>query len=568
MKQVCRRFDMRNALIIIILLFVINPFTNRALAQLSKGGTPLSFDLELKEIYQEISVNPPAPDELWGSEQYQDKISLPHPFARIIPLELSPGNAGTWTYLPGGGRVWRLKISAQYALATGLYFTKFYLPEGSRLFLYTTDRKQILGAYTSLNNRNNGLFATELTRGDEVVIEMDLPAGIKHEPEFVITGMDYAFRSVSWNDKNPLLKSSGDCEVDINCSPEGDLWQEVKKGIVRIKVRIGSSSFWCSGSLVNNTNFDLTPYILTADHCAFKSHYATDQDLAQWVFYFNYETTQCDGNEQSPDNFSMTGALKIAHGGNQGTTGSDFYLIRLLQDIPPIELGKVYFNGWSRYNDPSEAGVTIHHPAGDFKKISTYNSPLVSSDWFNSGLLSHWLVTWSETTNGWGVTEGGSSGCPLFDQQGRIRGTLTGGQASCDDTELPDYFGKFSWHWDANGDTDSLQLQPWLDPANTGQYILGGYYYNDTAEMPVLTEDLVIKPTLAKDVLNFEFINNPNPEFSVKILSQQGQLIRTATLQASENMYKDFNISDLAVGLYIVEVTFNGNTYTRKIVVR
>ena len=41
------------------------------------------------------------------------------------------------------------------------------------------------------------------------------------------------------------------------------------------------------------------------------------------------------------------------------------------------------------------------------------------------------------TGGGWelGVTEGGSSGSPLFDQNGRIIGQLFGGTATCIDTE-------------------------------------------------------------------------------------------------------------------------------------
>ncbi|MDZ7845751.1 MAG: hypothetical protein U5L96_02660 [Owenweeksia sp.] len=52
---------------------------------------------------------------------------------------------------------------------------------------------------------------------------------------------------------------------------------------------------------------------------------------------------------------------------------------------------------------------------------------------------------WAATANGHGVTEGGSSGCPLLDADGLIRGVLTGGLATCVANTDPDYYGKFSY---------------------------------------------------------------------------------------------------------------------------
>ena len=133
-----------------------------------------------------------------------------------------------------------------------------------------------------------------------------------------------------------------------------------------------------------------------------------------------------------------------------------------------------YYNGWNRINSASPSGVSIHHPDGDIKKISTYTSALVSVTWFGPP-DAHWRVTWTTTTNGLGVTEPGSSGSPIFDNNGRIVGTLSGGMSACDvggagpgtGPDKPDYYGKFSYHWLSNGASSSQRLKPWLDPDNT-----------------------------------------------------------------------------------------------------
>ena len=57
----------------------------------------------------------------------------------------------------------------------------------------------------------------------------------------------------------------------------------------------------------------------------------------------------------------------------------------------------------------ANSGVGIHHPDGSAKKISTYTSNLSSTTYNGGAFNAHWNVYWTSTTNGHGVTEGGSS---------------------------------------------------------------------------------------------------------------------------------------------------------------
>ena len=80
----------------------------------------------------------------------------------------------------------------------------------------------------------------------------------------------------------------------------------------------------------------------------------------------------------------------------------------------------------------------IHHPSGDVKKICRENdSPFHS----NAAGAAVWYINqWEE-----GVTEPGSSGSPLFDQNHRIIGQLYGGLAACSGTNNNgqyDYYGR------------------------------------------------------------------------------------------------------------------------------
>ncbi|MCK4701091.1 MAG: T9SS type A sorting domain-containing protein, partial [Bacteroidales bacterium] len=65
-----------------------------------------------------------------------------------------------------------------------------------------------------------------------------------------------------------------------------------------------------------------------------------------------------------------------------------------------------------------------------------------------------------------GTTETGSSGAPLFDQNHKVIGILSGGDAHCGNS-VNDYFLRFSNAW-ADYSLPEEQLKFWLDPENSG----------------------------------------------------------------------------------------------------
>ena len=87
-----------------------------------------------------------------------------------------------------------------------------------------------------------------------------------------------------------------------------------------------------------------------------------------------------------------------------------------------------------------------------------------------------------------GVTEGGSSGSGLFNEDGHLIGMLSGGSAACSGTNDNggfDIYGRFGVAWNF-GSTASTRLSDWLDPGNTGVTTLDIYpalqtYDNDAS---------------------------------------------------------------------------------------
>ena len=562
------------AFIFIVCIFI---FSITVEAQISEGGVPRSFNAnKLSEIYHEVIVSPPDMGNVINEDLENDQQGKPRRFAKLLPVDINPDNAGTWEFLEDGSRIWRLRLHSVNAMALCPYFNDFFLPEGAKLFLYDDFKQKVIGAFTEKNNQSSRLFTTSLILGDAFTIELFIPGEQKNSTQnendetlfLHLSDIGYAYRDVPNYDSSKGINSDW-CEVNVNCSPEGDNWQNQKNGVVRIRIKVSGGNYWCTGSLVNNARFDLTPYVLTADHCAHQlGHYATADDLSQWVFTFNYESPNCQN--LTPEVKTLTGAVKIAQGGYKGQTGSDFYFL-LLNDNVPVDYN-VFYSGWSAQDLSSETGVTIHHPGGDIKKISTYIEPLLSTGWQNNNLQSHWEVVWSETINGWGVTEGGSSGSPIYNSEGLLIGTLTGGYAACDNfgiygPEEPDYYGKFSYHWESNGTVDTAQLKPWLDPENTGINFLSGTILSTPSIKTTKKNDVFIYPNPAEDFVYLKFINFEPLKFKIDLVDLLGKPVKNFSFNNAGNN-SVIDISGFKPGIYFIKISYDQQEIVKRIVKR
>ena len=447
------------------LLFLSLAFvTLTSSAQLHKAGVPLAEKFHLKPVKPIVfSI---------------DTISIRH--KNMNNRDLQPVQAGVTipvlseNYLSKGvwvetdeSYVWRLAINVPSAKAVNLYLKDLHLKEQDRLFVYSPNLQEKLGAFTQNNNRQ--YLAIGLIDGESLVIEFNTPKRTGVLP-FEISEVGVVLMNADRG-----FGDAGSCEVPVNCE-EGKDWKSHKRSVARILVKKASQIFWCTGSLVNNTKNDGSPFFLTANHCG---DGASGDDYNQWLFDFDYESPDCDRPTHEPERVTFSGAFLLASGFTPRSSNSDFKLLYLAEEVP--DEYHMFFNGWDRSGDIPKRGVVIHHPRGDIKYISTYTEPAISSFYYGSENPDgpFWKVTWSETENGYGVTEGGSSGSPLFNENQLIVGTLTGGDASCNSKNKPDYFGKFSESWDQNGTSNHEQLKHWLDPDNTGVESLEGYFKGD-----------------------------------------------------------------------------------------
>lgn len=439
---------MKNSYVLAVLALWIS---TSAMAQIQQGGQPLHWGesaptvayktfpaLDLDLLSAEDAVTATMKDAPW-------RFGIEH------DVNWTMSTHGSWTE-EDGMRVWRMGVQAEGATSWSFYLSRFAVPKGGELFVWNGDRTHFMGAFNHLNVKDWEGLALSVMDGAEVVLEYREPLSIAATGEIEVAQVVQGYRSLLRREAELQAEmssagpfgNSGACNINVNC-PEGDDWQVENQSVALI---VSGGFAACSGALVNNTNNDGTPYFLTANHCLGSPN--------SWTYYFNHESATCSGSTGPTNNSISGGTLLVADG------GSDVALIEL-SSTPPSSWG-VEYAGWDASSATHTSAVGIHHPSGDVKKICFEDdAPYQSS---TGGAQVWWIDAWEL-----GVTEPGSSGSPLFNQDHRIIGQLYGGAAACSgsvNNGAYDFYGRFDVSW-------GLGVSQYLDPNGSGTLVLDGY---------------------------------------------------------------------------------------------
>ncbi len=377
-------------------------------------------------------------------EDANRQLGNPERYAYGFDVDINLFEQGHIEQLDNGDKVWRLRIGSDNAIGMKLYFNQFYLPQGSTLAIYTDYMVDEL--YDSSINHEDQEFSHRLLQGDVITIEYFEPANTIENALLNISTVYHAYKDILGFYPSDQERN---CGVNVACD-NGEFEDQINSVIF-----LDMNGYICSAALINNTSFDLTPYVLTAYHCVDPE---TPGEHNWFSFYFKHQSSSCSGSNGSYS-YSRTGStLRSSY------YYSDFALLEM--DYTPAASFNGYYAGWNRSSSPPQLSAGIHHPGGDPKKINYDNDNAFSDGWYTSN--THWRLNWDE-----GGTEGGSSGSPLFDDEKLIVGQLHGGSGECGSGT--DYYGKMNTSWTGGG-TSSTRLSDWLDPSGTGYVSVTGTY--------------------------------------------------------------------------------------------
>ncbi len=390
-------------------------------------------------------------------DEQRQQNGQPARYAMPFPVNADPTTHGTWEQLDADWSLWRLRVQAPDASHVNLGFSAFSLPRGARLMVYSSDYTSIVRPFDASDQSPSGQLWTPVVRTAEIVVEVYVLTADRRQVRLDLVHVGSGYRFFGAGPSALGLDGSGTCNIDVAC-PQGLPWVNEIPAIAALS---SGGSIFCTGFMVNNTALDGRNYLMTAHHCGVTAGFAPSL-----VAYWNYEESTCGGSGAPLTQFNTGSTLRASF------AASDFTLVELTN--APNPAWGVSYAGWNRGtgNSPSTNATGIHHPSGDSKKISFETAPTFVTSWgggVTPGDSTHVIVVdWDQ-----GVTEPGSSGSPLFDQNHRVIGQLHGGGSACGNNN-PDWYGRFAYSWNGGG-TAGTRLSNWLDPLSTGATVLNTF---------------------------------------------------------------------------------------------
>tara|TARA_B100000676_G_scaffold126244_1_gene125519 strand:+ start:110 stop:2290 length:2181 start_codon:yes stop_codon:yes gene_type:complete len=517
-------------LYILILLLGSFLFTQESL-----GGLPYSFSTSVNGDVGVIETAIVDHDIMMIEDQSRP-ANTPYRYGKKFEENFDFFSHATKEILGDGQELWRLDVLSRGALAVSLEFSPFHLSEDALLFMYDDDLSVVLGAYSSINNNDDNIFSIPLLKGEVVHIELLIPEGTQDQNNIVISEIIHDYRDILnlWEN----YESDRDCGDNVNCSSANNYQDPVNAAAF-----LDMGGYICSGSMINNTNNDLTPYFLTAWHCV------TGENVNTFRFYFNYETSGCSGNNASYGSYAYSSDLLVT----SGDMDPDFALLLITDDI--YSSWNVFYAGWDRSSSTPTLSCGVHHPGGAPKKINFDNDNAYNSGTINWGdgygtspAGSHWEVYWDE-----GGTEGGSSGSPLFDDYQRIVGQLSGGSGACGTGS--DSYGKLYRAFSTSN------IENWLCPGGACPNAIDGIYTAGEADYITITNPNGGETLDSGGTFNITWDSNASSNVSIKLYVNSTFNSNITTNTSNDGSYT-WNIpSSISAGSnYKIKITSNSNS--------
>jgi lysyl endopeptidase len=411
----------------------------------------------------------------------------PTRFAVDLPHPVSTADGGTWTQ-SGGDSTWTYSIRIPTAVSLSFHADRASFPAGA--VLKVTGANGASATYRARDIARSGLWSRPLP-GDSLLLSLTVDTAARPQTVLQVESFQAGYRSLGagvpdnahYRSLMRKTTQTSSCTVNYACEansanqgPGGATVAIVVSGVVQ-----------CTGTLLNDTSNDGTPYVLTARHCENGVLGGGDPGAAANVTVYWDAVTPCGsalGSIYDGNATTQTGATTVVE-------QQDAWLIRL--DAPPAA-NDAYYAGWDATGGVFSGGYSIHHALGNDKQyVAWYGQPILQTISGATLQLDYASTFWG-VVNSVGSVGAGASGGALFDPNNHavgsatlaqlVSGPNTAGVCPLASPPTPSpatvtaMYTALSAVWSSDADTSSstgtVTLQSVLDAANTGKLVNGG----------------------------------------------------------------------------------------------
>lgn len=416
-------------------------------------------------------------------------VADPNHFAVDVPHVVGLSTAGEWS-LEGGRSVWRYSIQIPTAVSMSFHAAPIFLPPSAQLRVTAGSSQYVYSA----KDVSRGQLWSRIARGDTLSLEISVAGADLPRIRFAITSFQAGYRGLGPGVPNHPhydklqhttsgTQAPTPCQENWSCHTDSVNTGAGQGTVALIIGNVGQ----CTGVLLNDVPGDGTPYVLTARHCENGNSDGGAPTAAANLSVYWDAVVACS--------VALSTIYDSATGFQAGATTvveqQDAWLVQL--DAPPA-VNDAYFAGWDATGGAFIGGFSPHHALGTSRQFVGWSGQAFYSVVPGSALGVGYTSTFWGTVNAVGSTGGGASGAGLFDENGRLTGTVVrgneqagGSQAGvCPVSDPPApsaqsitqsstaLSGIFSSTEDPKSTTGTVTLQSVLDPGHTGTLVMNG----------------------------------------------------------------------------------------------
>lgn len=334
----------------------------------------------------------------------------PNQFAIDVPHSVSASRSGEWED-HGETRTWRYAATVPEAVSLSFHASRIHLPPSATL---TVSSPATTTLYRAADVADGGLWS-RIQPGNTLEFALDVRADEAAQVVLEITSLqagyvrlDRRMRAMAAGDPDTPCVENYACHVTEANRPAG-------QATVALTIQ---NRFLCTGTMLNNTARDNTPYLLTARHCASGSFSPVTADVAPAVvIYWNAMTPCGEPLGQvlySPNPQRQAGARTVFE-------QKDTWVMRL-DEGPNVD--GVHLAGFDASGGEVDGGYAIHFAVLYNKQYTRWHGRALRYVRQPDALAPFPLEVLA-VVNEFGVAGPGASGGALFNSQDRAVGVAS-----------------------------------------------------------------------------------------------------------------------------------------------